>query len=285
VLVRGETGTGKELIARAVHFNSPRREGPLVKVDCAALPEQLIENELFGHERGAYTGADRVAEGKVAAADGGTLFLDEIGELTLPTQGKLLRLLQDRTYLRVGGKQPMRADVRFVAATHRPLEQLVEEGRFRSDLYYRLRVVEIAMPPLRDRGHADLERLIDHFLFEHGRQHGRRGLQLTAEARAALHGYAWPGNVRELEHALESAVVLCPGQLITPDLFPFRQRSLASVGSDGADDDAFLTPVRPLREVEEAYVRHVLELCGGNRSEAARRLGIGRNTLLRKIKG
>jgi len=281
VLVRGETGTGKELIARAVHFNSPRRDKPLVKVDCAALPEQLIENELFGHEKGAYTGADQRSEGKVAAADGGTLFLDEIGELSLPVQGKLLRLLQDRTYLRVGGRRPVAAHVRFVAATHRPLEELVEKGQFRSDLYYRLRVVEIRMPPLRDRGHADLERLIDHFLFEHARTHHRQGLTLSAEARAALHGYAWPGNVRELVHCLESAVVLCPGRVITPDLFPFRQLPLREGPS--LPGDAFVSPVRPLRDVERAYVRHVLELCDGNRSEAARRLGIGRNTLLRKI--
>jgi len=281
VLIRGETGTGKELIARAVHFNSRRRDKPLVKVDCAALPENLIENELFGHERGAYTGADQRSDGKVAAAQGGTLFLDEIGELSLPTQGKLLRLLQDRTYLRVGGRTPQQANVRFVAATHRPLEEQVEAGQFRSDLYYRLRVVEIRMPPLRDRGHADLERLIDHFLFEHCRTHRRQGLSLTPEARAALHGYPWPGNVRELVHCLESAVVLCPGERITPDLFPFRQG--AAVPQAPQAPDHFMTPVRPLREVERAYVRHVLELCEGNRSEAARQLGIGRNTLLRKI--
>ena len=285
VLVRGETGTGKELIARAVHFNSPRRDRPLVKVDCAALPEQLIENELFGHEKGAYTGADQAAPGKVEAAEGGTLFLDEIGELSMATQGKLLRLLQDRTYLRVGGSTPRRANVRFVAATHRPLETLVEEGAFRSDLYYRLRVVEIGMPPLRERGHADLERLIDHFLFEHSRSHRRRGLELTAEARAALHGYSWPGNVRELEHAMESAVVLSPGQRITPDLFPFRQATRSLQRAEALGADAFVSPLRPLREVEEAYVRHVLELCDGNRSEAARRLGNGRNTQHRKLNG
>ncbi len=281
VLVRGETGTGKEIIARAIHFNSERRERPLVKVDCAALPENLIENELFGHERGAFTGADRSTDGRVAEAHGGTLFLDEIGKLSLPTQGKLLRLLQDRSYVKVGGTGAHTADLRFVAATHRPLEQMVEEGTFRADLFYRLAVVQIGMPPLRDRGHIDLDRLIDHFLYEHGRRHHRPGVRLSPEARSALHAHRWPGNVRELQHCLESAVVLSPGPLIDVASLPMHpRRAIHEVGEQAA---GFHSEVVPLAELELAYVRYVLSLCEGNKSETARRLGIARNTLARKL--
>ena len=295
VIVRGESGSGKELIARAIHYNSKRADAPFVKVDCAALPEQLIENELFGHERGAYTGADRAAEGKVHAAEGGTLFLDEVGELTLATQGKLLRLLQDRTFLRLGSARPENADVRFVCATHRPLEQRVADGQFRQDLYYRLRVVEVVVPPLRDRGHSDIDRLVDHFVFQFSRRYGRPGVRLAPDARAAIHVHPWPGNVRELEHAIESAVVLAPEDLIRADHLPLRSpighaptlpvgqpASPAELGAP-PPQGAFVTGIRGLEEVERAYIRHVLAHCGGNRSAAARTLGIGRNTLLRKL--
>ncbi len=293
VLVRGESGAGKELIARAIHYNSSRSEAPFVKVDCAALPEQLIENELFGHERGAYTGADRAAEGKVHAAAGGTLFLDEVGELSQAVQGKLLRLLQERAFLRVGGTKPETADVRFVCATHRPLEQRVSEGIFRQDLYYRLRVVEIVVPPLRDRGQADLDRLVDHFVFQFSRRYHRPGVRLSSEARAALHAHPWPGNVRELEHCIESAVVLAPEDVIRAENLPISP--LGPLGSHGPQaalpvpvsspqsEGAFVTGLRSLEEVELAYIRHVLAACQGNRSAAARLLGIGRNTLLRKL--
>jgi len=288
VLVRGESGSGKEAIARAVHFNSPRKDGPFVKVDCAALPEGLIENELFGHEAGAFTGADREAEGKVEAAAGGTLFLDEVGELSLPVQGKLLRLLQERTFLRVGGTRPRQVDVRFVCATHRDLEEAVAGGRFRQDLYYRLRVVQVDVPPLRERGAADLDRLIDHFLFRFTRRHDRPGLTLTTGARAALQAHAWPGNVRELEHCLESAVVLAPGDVIDPAALaigPAPGAPARPPADEARGPEAFVTGIRPLRDVERDYVVHVLEACGGNKSEAARVLGIGRNTLQRKLKG
>ena len=281
VAIRGETGTGKELIARAVHFNSQRSQGPFVTVDCAALPESLIENELFGHEQGAFTGADRSTEGKVASAAGGTLFLDEIGELSLGVQGKLLRLLQEKTYHRVGGTETRNADVRFVVATHRDLERLVQAGDFRQDLYYRLRVVEIQLPPLRNRGHGDLDRLIDHFVFQYSRHHNRAAIQLSHAARSRLHAYAWPGNVRELEHAIESAIVLAPGPVIGVNDLPLS--SVAPL-TGTAQPDAFMTPMATLAEVEVAYIRHVLKACDGNRSEAARRLGIGRNTLNRKLK-
>ena len=279
VLIRGETGTGKELVANAVHVNSGRSAQPFVKVDCAALPANLVENELFGHERGAFTGADRRAEGKVHAARGGTLFLDEIGELPLPVQGKLLRLLQDRTFHRVGASSPERADVRFVCATHRDLEEQVEQGHFRRDLYYRLRVVEIALPSLQSRGRGDLERLIDHFVFEHARTHGRGALSLSAAARERLCAYHWPGNVRELEHAIESAVVLCPGGVLEPEHLP-RWAEPALPVVPGTEDQ----PIRSLAEMERAWIQHVLERCEGNKTRAARLLGIGRNTLLRKLK-
>ncbi|MFT4626215.1 MAG: DNA-binding NtrC family response regulator [Myxococcota bacterium] len=275
VLIRGETGTGKGLIARAVHFNSSRANGPFVKVDCAALPAQLIENELFGHAKGAYTGADRESEGRVAGAEGGTLFLDEIGELAPQVQAKLLQLVQDRTYHRVGEARPRTANVRFVCATHRDLEEQVVAGRFRADLYYRLRVVPLQLPPLRARGHGDIDRLVDHFLFEFAQRHGRPDVRLDDAARAALHAHPWPGNVRELEHCIESAVVLAPAPMIQVADLPLGP------ARDGATFTAGLTT---LREVEAAYLRWVLERSDGNRSEAARVLGIGRNTLARRLK-
>lgn len=288
VLVRGESGSGKEAIARAVHTNSPRRAHPFVKVDCAALPAQLIENELFGHERGAFTGADQAADGMVQAADSGTLFLDEVGELPLSVQGTLLRLLQDRTYVRVGGTQPRTVDIRFVCATHRDLEAEVAAGRFRQDLYYRLRVVQIVVPPLRDRGAADLDRLIDHFLYEFTRTHKRRGLDLSLTARVALHAHHWPGNVRELENCIESAVVLAAGRTIETDGLSIFEGQRPTTAPDRptatGNNDAFTSGIHSLRAVEKAYVAHVLAQCGGNRSQAARVLGIGRNTLLRKLK-
>lgn len=275
VMVRGETGTGKELIARAVHHNSARRTGPLVKVDCAALPESLVENELFGHEKGAYTGADGRTEGKVHAAFGGTLFLDEIGELSSSVQGRLLRLLQDRTFLRVGGTKLESADVRFVCATHVDLEAKVAAGTFRQDLYYRLRVVEIAMPPLRSRGHGDLDRLVDHFLFELTRLHDREGMTLSDQARQALHGWSWPGNVRELRHCLESAVILSPNPVIQAMDLPLDH--------PGATGDRFTTDAVELAELERRYVRWALERHDGNKTATAAALGIGRNTLQRKL--
>ena len=281
VLIRGQSGSGKEAIARAVHYNSPRRDQPFVKVDCAALPEQLIENELFGHERGAYTSADSASEGQVAAADGGTLFLDEVGELPLHVQGKLLRLIQERAFVRVGGTAIIRVNLRFVCATNRDLEAAVNAGTFRQDLYYRLRVVEIVVPPLHSRGHADIDRLADYFLCRYSARHERPGLALSAAARAALRAHRWPGNVRELENCVESAVVLAPGATIEPEHLSLR--SLKRVAGAGPDA-LFTSRLRPLRDVERDYLRYALQLVGGNRSAAARALGIGRNTLNRKLK-
>jgi len=288
VLILGESGVGKERIAHALHWSSSRRDAPFVKVDCAALPASLIENELFGHERGAFTGADRATQGQVAAAEGGTLFLDEVGELPLGVQGKLLRLIQDRTYLRVGAARPSTANLRFVCATHRNLKAEVERGAFRSDLFYRLQIITITVPSLRERGAYDLDRLTDHFLYEARKRHRRAELRLSAGARQRLHAHDWPGNVRELEACIESAVVLSVGPAIeAADLALPRVIGEVVAGSDaGASVDRgalFRSPLVTLEALEHAYVRHVVEACGGNRSAASRLLGIGRNTLLRKL--
>ena len=287
VLVRGESGSGKELVARAVHDNSPRRAGPFVVVDCAALKHELVESELFGHERGAFTGAHKAKAGRVEQAEGGTLFLDEIAEIPLGTQAKLLRLLQERTYTPVGGTRVRRADCRFVCATHQDLEAMVRAGRFREDLYYRLDVVPVRVPPLRERGPADLDRLVDHFLYRLSERHGLPPRHLSPAARARLKAHTWPGNVRELQNCIERAVVLARAPRIEAEQLDIRPgpalRELeASAPGEGAAT-GFSVGLAPLREVERAYVRFVLEHTGGNRTRAAELLGIGRNTLLRKL--
>ncbi|MCA9690566.1 MAG: sigma 54-interacting transcriptional regulator [Myxococcales bacterium] len=278
VLISGETGTGKGLLARAIHYNSARRERPFIAVDCAGLPATLIENELFGHERGAYTGAERRHVGKFEAADGGTVFLDEIGELPPPVQGKLLRVLQERRFERVGGTRTIEVDVRIVAATHRDLEDMIARQRFREDLYYRLRVVTLTMPPLRERGRGDLEELAYHFLERHAARHGKdvRGIEPAAVDRLAAH--AWPGNVRELENCIESAVVLSTKAKLTA-----RDLPLASRAAEPRPSPRGLARLT-WDELERLYLTEVLAAHQGNRSAAARAIGIGRSTLLRKIK-
>jgi Nif-specific regulatory protein len=279
VLIRGESGTGKALIARAVHVNSRRRDKPFVKVDCAALPPGLIENELFGHERGAFTGADARAPGRFDVAAGGTLFIDELGELPLDVQGKLLGVLQDREFTRVGGTRPVKADVRVVAATHRDLAQMVAEGRFRADLYYRVKVVEIVLPPLRERGAHDIARLVRNFVDAFCKKHEKSVTGITDDAVARLVAHPWPGNVRELENCLESAVVLSDGGPLRPEhlLLPGVSRQ----GLTGSERRA----VRTLAQAEREAIDAALEAAAGNRTRAANLLGIGRNTLLRKLKG
>ena len=279
VLLRGESGTGKELFARAVHVNSARREGPFVKVDCAALPATLIENELFGHERGAYTSAEARSTGKFELAAKGTIFLDEIGELPLAVQGKLLRVLQDREFERIGGEKPVKADVRVVAATNRDLEAMVAQGTFRADLYYRIKVVEIRLPSLRDRGPRDISRLARHFVTAAARRHGRMVPSIPAATISALVEYPWPGNVRELENCLESAVVIMDGDVLLPEHL-LLARAKVSVASQGAPP----ARVRTLAEVEREHILAVLAHCDQNRSVAAKLLGIGRNTLARKLR-
>jgi Nif-specific regulatory protein len=284
VLLRGETGAGKGLFARAIHANSRRREGPFVTVDCTTLPDALVESELFGHEKGSFTGADRKVPGKVDAADGGTLFLDEVGELAPTAQARLLRFLQEHAFERVGGRATVKVDVRVLTATHRDLAALVADGRFRQDLYYRLRVVEITVPPLRARGADEALALAEHFLEVFSRRYGRPGLRLSAAARLALGAHDWPGNVRELEHTIERAAVLSPDELIAAEHLGLPLRRAPAPGSPPAPrDEAVVLPLGlTLAEASARYAEATLRACGNNRSEAARVLGVGRNTLRRK---
>ena len=284
VLLRGETGTGKGLFARAIHVNSRRQARPFVTVDCTTLPAQLVESELFGHERGAFTGADRRVPGKVELAEGGTLFLDELGDLPLDIQGKLLRFIQDRTFERVGGRNTMRGDVRVVCATHRDLEKAVAEGRFREDLYYRVRVVEIELPPLRTRGREEIEALARHFADVYAQRYGRPAPAFDPTALAAIGSHTWPGNVRELEHWIESAIALAPDGRITPSHLPRRRPTTISDGrSSGGDEELRLPLHLSLDDAIERYVTAVVAACDGNKTEAARRLGVGRNTIARAL--
>jgi len=280
VLLQGESGTGKELIARAIHANSPRRDKPFIPVNCGALPDTLLESEMFGHEKGAFTGAVGLKAGLFEAATGGTLFLDEIGELGPALQVKLLRVMQDQEVRRVGGTTSVKVDVRIIAATNRDLEQLVKEDKFRDDLFYRLNVVRITLPSLVDRK-EDIPMLAHHFLQKYvgGTSSGVRGF--LPETMALLKEYRWPGNVRELENAVERAVSLSHGPLVTPDDLPESIRTAAPLeakstsASDG--DEVCLT----LEEVEKRHLIRVLKEMKGNKVKAAKILGIDRRTLYR----
>ncbi|NUP11760.1 MAG: sigma-54-dependent Fis family transcriptional regulator [Polyangiaceae bacterium] len=284
VLLRGETGTGKGLFARAIHVNSARQGRAFVTVDCTTLPAQLVESELFGHERGAFTGADRRVPGKVELAEGGTLFLDELGELPLEAQSKLLRFLQERAFERVGGRTTLNADVRVVCATNKDLEREVKKGTFREDLYYRVRVVEIAIPPLRDRGQNEVEDLARHFADSYAARYRRPEPKFTEEAIAMLKAHRWPGNVRELEHWIESAIALAPDGVIVPDLFPAP--AAVSHPPSGPSVPSVTIPLGlPLEEASRRYVDATLQSCGGNKSDAAKRLGVGRNSIGRWTRG
>ena len=279
-LIYGESGTGKELIARAIHANSRRASGPFVAVNCAALSENLLESELFGHEKGSFTGADRRREGHFANADGGTLFLDEIGEISAAMQVKLLRVIQEREFQRVGGEQSIRVDVRLVAATNKNLQAEVEAGRFRQDLYFRLNVVALDVPPLRARV-EDIPLLATHFLNTFSRKNDKRIKGFTPQAMDLLLKHSWPGNVRELENVVERAVVLLVGEYISERELPAPLREHG--------DEPPASPPPPslaglsLDEVEKRAVLETLDACEGNKSEAARRLGVTRKTLHAKL--
>jgi DNA-binding NtrC family response regulator len=274
VLVRGESGTGKELVARAVHGNSPRKDKPLVTVNCAALQEHLLESELFGHEKGAFTGADKAKPGLFEVADGGTLFIDEVAEMAPALQAKLLRVLEDGTYRRVGDTRERKVDVRVVAATNKPLEEEQAAGRFRSDLFHRLNVFAIALPPLRER-RADIPLLARHFLAT--RRLGPTPLTVDPAAADALVRYDWPGNVRELANVLERAQILAEGGVITTDDLP--------EGVTAAAGQATAEPAGPddLEAVERRHVAGVLARHGGNKVRAAKALGVSRRALYRLI--
>ncbi|MCC6624863.1 MAG: sigma-54-dependent Fis family transcriptional regulator [Deltaproteobacteria bacterium] len=282
VLLTGESGTGKEVAARAIHRMSKRAARPFVAVNCAALSAELLESELFGHDKGAFTGAVQRKRGKLELADGGTFFLDEIGELAPALQAKLLRVLQERTFERVGGTQTMHADVRWIAATNRDLERAIAEGRFREDLYHRVAVFPVRMPPLRERP-QDILPLADHLLVRVGRTLGKPGLALAPDARAALVAHRWPGNVRELYNTLERAAILADGTTLTrADLaMPGAPASPAATTPSGAQA---ATAGRTLQDLERQAIMDALAATGGHRKKAAERLGIGERTLYEKIK-
>jgi DNA-binding NtrC family response regulator len=287
VLIRGASGTGKELVANALHYRSPRRAKPLVKMNCAALSQELVESELFGHERGAFTGATARREGKFEAADGGTLFLDEVGDMPLETQAKLLRAIQEKEFERVGGNTPIRVDVRIIAATNQDLEAAVQSGRFREDVYYRLKVVELAIPPLAERP-EDIPLLIDHFLKDATRRFNRDVKPLTGEALRTCVAHQWKGNVRELRSAVEQALLLAPGPEITPaDLFS------RGPGADPAPaPPAPPTPPGSFREAKERvvetferdFLQRALRRHGGNITKAAEEVGMHRQNLQQKMR-
>ena len=275
VLIQGESGTGKELVARAIHYRSPRKDKPFVKVNCAALPEDLLESELFGHERGAFTGAVSKREGRFELADRGTLLLDEISETSPAFQAKLLRVLQEQEFERVGGSKTIKVDVRVIATTNKDLKQAIREGKFREDLYYRLNVLPIYLPPLRERK-EDIPLLVQHFLEKYSRQNGLRIKSLSKKCLDMMMQYEWPGNVRELENVIERAVVMSEGETIFPENI-----SLSSpVQKMGLSFPEEIT----LEEMEKRLILHTLQRTGGNRTEAAKILGISVRTVRNKLK-
>jgi len=278
ILITGESGVGKELVADAIHELSPRKDFPLVKVHCAALSSSLLESELFGHEKGAFTGAVSQRHGRFELASGGTLFLDEIGEIDQNIQIKLLRVLQEKKFERVGGEKTIEVDVRIIAATNKDLKAEIEKGNFREDLYFRLNVVNILVPPLRERK-DDIPLLAASFLKEFSQENGKKIEGIHEKARSRLYSYGWPGNIRELRNCIESAVVMCQSNMITVDDLPPVLRDVAEEGRISIRLGASMD------ECEQIIIRDTLSYCKGNKTKAAEMLGIGRKTLLRKLDG
>lgn len=298
VLITGENGTGKEIVARSIHNQSGRSDKPLVAVNCAAIPEELIESELFGHEKGAFTGADKAQEGKFELADGGTLFLDEIGDMSLKTQAKILRILQEQSFEHVGGRKTIRVDVRVIAATNKDLPGEIESGNFREDLYYRLKVFPLEVPPLRDRA-DDVPLLIDDFMNMLVRQHGFKPIAFDAAAVEALKAYAWPGNVRELKNFVERMFIMYAGETVTPDRLPPEFMDVAAEpvapvisGEPDSVEDGFDTLIaegpadlkQARADFESRFLEAKLKECDGNISQLAKIVGLERSSLYRKLK-
>jgi transcriptional regulator with PAS, ATPase and Fis domain len=279
VLITGESGTGKELIANALHQHSQRRDRPFVKLNCAALHENLLESELFGHEAGAFTGASGRRKGRFELANKGTLFLDEIGDMSLQTQAKILRVIQEGEFERLGGSETIKVDVRLLAATHKNLEEMIEEGTFRQDLYFRLSVVPVALPPLSERA-TDIPELANYFLSRFAEKNRKDIKDFHPEALNLLMQYEWPGNIRELENTIERGVILCLTEQITPqDLPPHLLSDEVRELQESNSQDGFT-----LRDMEREVIRSTLEKTGHNKSQAAKQLGVARQTLLNKIK-
>lgn len=282
VLVYGESGTGKELVARAIHRRSARREGPFVKVNCGSLPRELVQSELFGHEKGAFTGAIRQKKGKFELAEGGTIFLDEIGDLPLEAQVNILRVLQTKEYDRVGGEETLHVDVRVIAATHRVLREMVAKGAFREDLFYRLEVIPIRLVPLRDRK-ADIPDLVKHFLHKKCEEMNRPLKRLTDRAMAAMASYTWPGNVRELENVVERTLVLADGNVVDVNDLPLDvEASRAEVSAEELEDSA-IPLTRRLEDLERQLIEQALEQAGGVKTKAAEMLGIKTSAFYYKL--
>ena len=299
VLITGESGTGKELIARAIYQHGRRNKAPFLALNCAAIPEPLLESELFGHEKGAFTGADRKRIGKFEQCHGGTIFLDEVGEMSPLTQAKILRLIQDQQFERVGGNETVRTDVRLIAATNADLEKMAEDGRFRLDLYFRLNVFTIRLPALRDRG-DDIGLLVEHFARRFGRELGKPGVEVSADAAAALRAYPWPGNVRELQSVLKQSILQTSGSVLLPDFLPAHVRKPATPPAPAGDApgafdwDGFVAGriaagsenlyAEGLERMEREVLVRVLKHTAGNQLQAARILGITRGSLRNKIR-
>lgn len=284
VLIQGESGTGKELAANAIHYNSKRANKPFMKINCSAIPDTLLESELFGYEKGAFTDAKTTKKGLFELADGGTLFLDEIGDMKPYLQSKILRVIENQTFMRIGGEREIKVDVRIIAATNRDLECLVKEGAFRKDLYYRLKVMVIEMPPLRNRP-EDILLLSNLFIEANNREYGKKIKGLTEEAKKLLVQYHWPGNVRELKNVIERAMILTDQEYISPKFLPFELRQEEM--DKKTENKDFKNPeleVMPLEEMERIYLAHVLKKLDWNKSKASKILGISRATLRSKIK-
>ncbi|HST02894.1 MAG TPA: sigma-54 dependent transcriptional regulator [Usitatibacter sp.] len=283
VLITGESGTGKELVARAIHYQSDRAQSPLMEVNCSSFHESLLENELFGHERGAFTDASDLKKGLIELCDGGTLFLDEVADMSLPTQAKLLRFIDHRNFKRVGGAQDIAVDIRIVAATNKDLEAEVRSLRFRSDLYFRLKVVSIGLPPLRDRG-SDVSLLARHFVQEFSRKFQKLFTDLTPDSDQRFQSYAWPGNVRELRNVIERIVLLEEGSRIELEHLPAELFGRRARSADDRGEEPDLGSLPTLAQIEAEHIGEVLRLTAGNKSRAARILGISRQGLIEKVR-